>query len=226
MNITQLKASRALWLRRERFRRRRYRWYKHKSKRNLADRRRLRGKWWNLYVKARNQRVARDRQIAAYVRKTKPKPSARAKAVAYAKSHVGQVESPPGSNRGGGIIGKCQIMFLGRSGYAWCGCFVGAVMRHVGVQGITSRIAGVAGIEDDARANRAPFRGWSDRVTERTLPGELVCIGRKGQHVEMVVKGYADGSADTVAGNVSNGVRVQRRSAAQIRGIAHINYPG
>lgn len=56
MTKLQLKASRALWLRRERYRRRKF---------NAARTAAARKKWWKLLEEARTNRVRRDRQLAA-----------------------------------------------------------------------------------------------------------------------------------------------------------------
>lgn len=57
MSRAQIKASRALWLARERFRYKKWRAY-HRRGNKLA------GKWWNLYQEAHDNRMRRDRQLA------------------------------------------------------------------------------------------------------------------------------------------------------------------
>lgn len=234
MNIAQLKASRALWLRREKYRYARWRWFRYRSKRKAAERLRLREKWWKLYTEAHKERVRRDHQIENAPVK---KPSVRQQTVAHAKTYVGLTESPAGSNtHPGTIISKCQIDLLGDDGYAWCGCFQGAMLKWAGVKGVTSRIASVGFIEADARAHRGPFRGWSDRVNPgHTLPGDLLVIGGHGIHVEMVAEVHADGSCTTIGGNTSSGpggsqsngggIWKRDRSASEITGVAHVDFP-
>lgn len=65
MTLTALKASRALWLARERFRYNKWHFYRFESKRAESERLALRKKWWDLYEEARDNRVRRDKQIAA-----------------------------------------------------------------------------------------------------------------------------------------------------------------
>ena len=113
-----------------------------------------------------------------------------------------------------------------------CGLFDGNALQAGGVRGVTSRIASVALIEADARAHRAPFRGWSNG--NGVLPGDLVVIGGRGVHVELVVARQANGSCVTIGGNTSfgsggsqaNGGAVARRhrSPREITGYALVNY--
>lgn len=231
MNLSQLKASRLLWLRRERYRRAKWHFYRYSSKRNAADRLRLRRKWWSLYVAARSQRLARERQISAAT----PKPSVRQQAVKYALSFEGQTERPAGSNTGPGVISRCQIDILGADGYAWCGCFDGFILRWAGVKGVTSRIASVEFIEQDAKNKQGPFSGWSQNA-RGALPGDLVVLFGRGVHVGIIVKVYPDGSVDTIEGNTSSddggsqanggGVFPRHRLSSAIHGVAHVDYPG
>lgn len=158
----------------------------------------------------------RRKQIAART----PRPAnGRAKVVAVAGRYVGVTESPNGSNSGGIITTWQQRLGFGR--VPWCGCYVGNMMMAAGVRGVTSRIASVALIEDDARAGRGPFTGWSRRVAR---PGDLAVIGGRGVHVELVVGVYENGSLETIGGNVSNGVRRVRRPPSQVHGIAQVRY--
>src|SRR3954467_13875886 len=79
----------------------------------------------------------------------------------------GITEQPPGSNRDNRRDGitHWQIECAGGGnwlvGLAWCGVRCFDVLKHAGVKGISSRLASVALIEDDARAHRGPFRGWT-----------------------------------------------------------------
>jgi hypothetical protein len=230
MSVAQLRASRAVWLRRERFRRTRWAFYKHRSHRSAADRLRLREKWWGLYEQARTERVKRDRQLQA----AKPKPSVRTLSDDYAKSFVGVSESPAGSNRGPHIT-EWELEIFGSTGIPWCGVFAGHVLKWAGVQGVTSRMASVAAIEDDARAHRAPFRGWTDNP-QSAQHGDLAVIGGYGDHVARVLVVNPDGSCETVEGNTSPGssgsqfnggcVATRHRSKAEIRGFTLVDYPG
>lgn len=71
---------------------------------------------------------------------------------------VGQTESPPGSNRGPGIISKCQINILGYDGIYWCGCYTGDLTRRVGrVAAINSRVAYTPATLEDGRSGQNGF---------------------------------------------------------------------
>jgi hypothetical protein len=103
----------------------------------------------------------------------------------------GITEQPSGSNsdhRHDGIR-AWQIACAGGGnwlvGLAWCGVRCFDVLQHAGVKGITSRLASVALIEDDARAHRGPFRGWT---TDHRAPlrGDLVVLFGRGVHVGVV----------------------------------------
>lgn len=95
-------------------------------------------------------------------------------------------------------------------------------------------MAAVAFIEDDARAGRGPFRGWTtDR--SRVLRGDLVVIGGRGVHVETVREVHGDGSVTTDGGNTGPGTPGtsgkafgsfrRRRFPAEIHGFALVDYP-
>lgn len=202
------------------YRNRKHRFYHSKSRRPADERRRLASKWHKRVLETRKEVAElealirrRNRQIAA---KT-PGAGARRQIVSRARSHVGVHET---FNNGGGMISVWERK-LGFGAVPWCGVFAGNMLIAAGVRGVTSRIASVALIEADARSGRGPFRGWSNG-TRGAQPGDLACIGRHGQHVEIVESRNADGSVNTVGGNVSNAVRRQRRPAHQVRGIAHI----
>jgi len=182
------------------------------------DRKRI-AKWSKLRRESGVLIKRRLRQLAALKPKRKPVSQGRARAVAKARSYVGVRET---RRNGGGMIDVWQRR-LGFGNVAWCGIFVGNMMMQAGVQGVTSRIAGVALIEQDARARRAPFRGWSSSG-KAAMPGDLVCIGAAGQHVGMVTHVHPDGSVSTIEGNYSDSVKSGRRSPGEIRGIAQVNY--
>lgn len=225
MSLAQLRASLAaakLNLARERaqlaYRQRKHDWYHGRSRRPRRERERLARKWHHR-VEQSQRRVAktaalvrrRERQIAARA------PSKRRRAVGNALRHVGVHET---FRNGGGIISTWQRR-LRFGNVAWCGIFAGNMLIEAGVRGVTQRIASVALIEADAKAGRGPFRSWS-WGTAGAQPGDLASIGAAGQHVEIVESRNADGSLNTVGGNVGDAVRRQRRPAHQVRGIAHI----
>lgn len=136
----------------------------------------------------------RERKLSAG---TKPD-----RALRWAASKIGTVESPAGSNRGPGITGWQQSFGSWLVGQAWCGVFVGFALRLAGVKGITSRVAAVAFIEDDARAGRNGFRSWHGRHDGHR--GDAVVIGGRGVHVELIEK-RVPGGYQTIGGNTSSG---------------------
>lgn len=230
MNKKALEASLALW-------RRRHRW-------NQTMRARARKRGDQAAARRYGTRLGqavimigrRKRQLAELAaRKT-----VRQKAVEFAAQFVGTTENPAGSNRHAGtVIDRCQQMLgfdlrPGENGVPWCGCFAAYVLAFAGVKGITSRLASVALIEEDARAHRGPFRGWSG-TAHGALRGDLAVIGGCGVHVEVITKVYPDGSADTTGGNTSpgaigsqangGGVWNRHRPAASIHGVAHVAFP-
>ena len=215
-----LRASLALWRRRVVYRRKRLAYWT-RRKDALMSR-----KWSGLLREAERMVSKRRAQLAP------PKPTGRGKAVQWAQSKVGITERPPGSNGNPANISKWQARFgFGRC--AWCGIYVGNALLAGGVKGVTSRIASVAAIEDDARARRGPFSGWSPSV-RGALRGDLVVIGGRGQHVELLKRPHADGSATCLGGNTSFGpggsqsnggaVAERHRSAAEIHGVAHVRF--
>lgn len=124
------------------------------------------------------------------------------------------------SNRGP-EIDKWQRSF-GMIGQAWCGIFTGVVLRSAGVRGVNSRIASVTAIEQDARAGRGPFRGWTSPRHARA--GDLLVTSR-GNHVGFIESVDRNGTIHTVEGNTSNG-RVSRRthSPGSVYGVAQVRY--
>jgi lysozyme len=64
MTLAQLKASRATWRAREVHAYRMWRFYRYKSKADKATRLAKRKSWYDAYIKARDARRARDKQIA------------------------------------------------------------------------------------------------------------------------------------------------------------------
>lgn len=65
MTLKELKDSRALWQARESYRYAKWYFYRYTSKRPTDERMALREKWYTLYQEARDNRVRRDKQIAA-----------------------------------------------------------------------------------------------------------------------------------------------------------------
>lgn len=153
--------------------------------------------------------------------------------------HRGCTEQPPGSNcdsRKNGI--RAAQVFFGSwlIGQPWCGTWCANALAAAGVHGVTGRLASVSLIEDDAKAHRAPFRGWTTDPA-RVLRGDLVVLFGRGVHVEMVrhidrrrgllITDGGNTSAGS-AGSQSNGGGSYRRvrSLRDVHGFALVNYPG
>lgn len=148
-------------------------------------------------AKARRKRVATIR---------KKKNNKVNKVLAASSKMVGQHESPAGSNRGPGIVSKCQINILGYDGNPWCGCFTGDLTRRFGKVGaITSRVAFTPYTADDARAGR---NGFIAAVSpEQAKPGDhsLYNFGSGGiVHTGLVLRHVAGGIIAR-EGNTSGG---------------------
>jgi lysozyme family protein len=159
--------------------------------------------------------------------------SARSKAVNAFLAKVGTKERPAGSN-GGGIITTMET-YWGFGRVAWCGIACGYhAAKFGGVKGLRSDVASVRAIEGHARAQHSPYGRWQ-RSPEGALPGSLVVIGGSGVHVGMLVQPLSGGRAKTVEGNTSSGhagsqsdggcIAARVRSAAEITGVATMNYP-
>lgn len=167
----------------------------------------------------------------------------RGRALRWLTEHRGTTEQPPGSNtdqRKWGIRRAQKLCAGGASylvGQPWCGvwafmaCHVGGVRpKH------PERWAAVAFIEDDARAKRNGFRGWT--TNPRTpLRGDLVVLFGRGVHVGVVRKVYpALGLLRTEEGNTSSGNAGSQdngggsyprwRRLSDVHGFALVNYPG
>jgi hypothetical protein len=109
----------------------------------------------------------------------------RGKALRHLKKHRGITEFPAGSNsdnrphandkRWG--ITKAQTLCAGGGkwlhGTPWCGTWCFWALHAAKVEGLSSRLASVALIEDDARAHRRPFFDWK-------TPGQWRDVNRGG----------------------------------------------
>ncbi len=164
----------------------------------------------------------------------------RGKALHRASTTRGYTENPAGSNsdkRADGIS-KWQRNCANGGSFLdhapWCGVRCFDVLSHAGVKGLSSRLASVALIEDDARAHRGPFRGWTSG-TKGVLRGDLVVLFGRGVHVGLVREihhGYIvtdEGNTSSgPGGSQSNGGGTFRRvrSLNEVHGFALVNYPG
>jgi hypothetical protein len=176
----------------------------------------------------------------------------RGSALRWLTDHRGITEQPAGSNsdtRADGIRSwqiKCADGALWLVGKAWCGVAVFMALRAGGVKGISWRQASVTLIEDDARAQRAPFgRGWISNPAAtgdhwgQVFRGDAVVMFGRGVHVETIRDTswvYRKlGVIRTVGGNTSSGddgsqsngggLFERYRRVADIHGIALVDYP-
>lgn len=130
--------------------------------------------------------------------------------VRAALKHVGKTESPAGSNRGPGIISRCQKAMLGEDGYFWCGAFVGFFLERRGHVAIDrKRIVYTPAIVADAQAKVNGFSGW--HPVKQARPGDLALFDWDSSdrvianHVELVVRNLGGGKLECVGGNTSKG---------------------
>ena len=150
-------------------------------------------------------------------------------ALRWAGLQVGITERPSGSNGGPHIDTWERALGFGR--VPWCGIFVGTALKTAGVRGISSRVAGVALIEEDAKSGRNGFRSW--HASTHGKPGDAVVLFGHGVHVGLIEKrvqgGYQTVEGNTSAGSAgsqSNGGGVFRRfrSFGVVRGCARPRY--
>lgn len=175
-------------------------------------------------MKDREKRRLAARRKAAAARRRGPQA-----AIRWWGNHLNVKEQPWGSNGGPGISDWEKRFGFGR--VPWCGIFLGMGLLAGGVK-LTSRVAAVAFIEDDARAGRNGFRAWLGRGSGRG--GDAAVIGGRGVHVEGVVKRYSWGyvtrggntSCEGCTGSQSNGGQSAQRNRgfAVVYGIARPAY--
>ena len=177
----------------------------------------------------------------------------RGKTLHWLSSHRGITEQPAGSNtdqRKDGIR-AAQLRIAGGASFLlrapWCGTWAGRALLAGGVKGVTSRVASVAAIEDDARAGRGPFHGWhagpfTRHDWERSIfRGDLVVLFGRGIHVAVIRDAKFDRAGRllyviTDEGNTSSGNGGSQdngggafrriRPASAIHGVARVNFPG
>ena len=83
-----------------------------------------------------------------------------------AHQYIGVTEKPPGSNTGPTPIDECQREF-GYHGVAWCGCFVGWILRRVaGMTAIGAWIAYTPSIKTNAEAGHNGWRAVPQSAAE------------------------------------------------------------
>jgi peptidoglycan hydrolase-like protein with peptidoglycan-binding domain len=167
---------------------------------------------------------------------------ARRKAMDHQAKRVGYTEQPADSNFDHRLDGirTSQRHTAGGGTWldrkAWCGCWCYYALETARVKGIDYSLASVEQIEDNAKASKKCFRGWTtDRA--KIKPGDLVVVGGYGVHVEMV-RGPAqsDGGVPTYGGNTSPGTSGSQsngggaykrvRYPGEVRGFALVRFPG
>lgn len=142
---------------------------------------------------------------------------------------LGVTEKPPGSNGGPGISQWQAAFGFGR--VPWCGIALGTALRKAGVRGISSRVASVAAIEDDARRGRGGFLTLVPRSQAR--PGDAVILFGRGVHVGIVEANRGsylvtcEGNTSSGSGSQSNGGGLfrRRRPMSAVHAVARPRYP-
>jgi hypothetical protein len=158
----------------------------------------------------RNPEMRNDTQLARAKKRLQQLAHSASAVVRAALEHVGKTEMPAGSNRGPGIISRCQRAMLGHDGYFWCGAFVGYFLEKTGGVPISrTRIVYTPAIVADAKAKTNGFSGWHPVAKAR--PGDLALFdwmpsdGVAANHVELVVRNLGGGRLECVGGNTSKG---------------------
>ena len=163
-------------------------------------------------------RLARQRQTLKAWRATRNRQLAkianhgRRAVVKEALRYVGQTENPAGSNKGPGIISKCQTELIGYDGVAWCGCFGAFFLRHFGGVAVTARMAYCPSNVTDAMAAQKsgkPVNGWRGTRGDKTKGQAGDCAMMDWQrdgiadHFVILVEYLGNGFYSTVEGNTS-----------------------
>jgi hypothetical protein len=167
------------------------------------------------------------------------KPSSRELALGHMRKRVGYTENPAGSNCDRRVDGirTAQDHCAGGGTWLryqpWCGSWCYYAIESAGVPGIGSWMASVAMIEDYARQQAKCFRRWSG-TRDGVKPGDLVVIGGRGVHVEMV-RGFDGSNVLTFGGNTSSGpggsqsngggAFMRVRYPSEVHGYALVKFP-
>lgn len=176
-------------------------------------------KWERHVQKAKAMIARRDAQL-------NPPAVDGQKALAFLRRYIGKTEQPPGSNRAPwGLTDWQTALGSWLVGQPWCGTACGTALKHAGVKGITSRVAGVVLILDDAMNSRNGFRhvvyrrSTGQGAISSAQPGDLVGLFGESTHVGMFEKRVPGGivclEGNTSAGNSgsqSNGGGCFRRT--------------
>lgn len=148
---------------------------------------------------------------AAWKRRAAKRANGPQAAIRWAGQWVGRVEDPPGSNRAPwGLTRWQQDLGAWLVGEAWCGVFVGTALKHAGVPGVTSRVAGVILILEDARLGRNGFkkvvyrRSTGEGSLSNAKPGDAVGLFGESTHVGLI-ESVTPRGFNTIEGNTSPG---------------------
>lgn len=172
--------------------------------------------------------------------KKKPKKlTPRGRALRWLTKHRGITEQPAGSNRdtrADGITAAQKRLGAWLVGLAWCGVWACNAAMAGGVRPEKPyRWAGVANIEDDAKAKRNGFRGWT-RDHRDVLRGDLVVLFGRGEHVEtvreiralrgvVITDGGNTSAGDTGSQSNGGGAFRRERPLSAVHGFALVDYP-
>lgn len=146
--------------------------------------------------RAAGRSSARARELGA--------PSRPERVLREARRYIGKTEQPASSNRAPWGLSEWIEDRLGLSyGVPWCGIFVGRCLEVAGVEGLTTRVAAVRFIYEDARAGRNGFEKLVPNTEGK--PGDAVGLFGLGTHVGLIEKRLPNGY-QTIEGNTSPGV--------------------
>lgn len=180
MTLAELTASRKLWLSREKYRYDKWHFYRYESKRPLAERLRLRSKWWALWQYARGIRIRRDGQIRAAT-------PLRIRAYNVAVGLIGVMEH--GGNNQGEKVMEIIRANGGVGPEPWCGDFMAYCYRLAGSKSVTRSWASVA------------LFGGVTGVRRTTTPHLGDAVRFNFDHVGMFVRDLGNGYIETIEGN-------------------------
>lgn len=166
----------------------------------------------------------------------------RGKTLRWCRRHRRYTEQPPNSNSDRRQYGirHWQVQCAGGGGWLvgapWCGVYCFNALKAAGVKNLSSRLASVALIEEDATKHRGPFRGWTTDPS-KALRGDLVVLFGRGIHVGVVrqvntkrryLVTEEGNTSSGASGSQDNGGGAYRRVRpfSAVRGIALVDYPG
>lgn len=188
------------------------------------------------------RRKARLQKLEAWRRRRKRQlakiASAGARAaVDGALRHVGEHEEPYGSNKGPGIVSRCQIYWLGYDGWFWCGGFAGFCAKVYGkADALDKDVIYTPSIVNNGKAGAD---GCSIVGMNDGHPGDFFVHdfdGGVADHVGLIVENLGGGNYRVVEGNTSpeggsgsqdngGGVYLRTRNVSICEAIVRPTYP-